>query len=370
MWQARVRDARILPAMSRRVLPIVVCLALGCSHGGASSGTGSATTTDAPTAGSEGTGSQSPTGSDTAAATSTGETGADAESSTGTDPAAIEEIQIEVGSLVFDARAAGPADGDLVLLLHGFPETSYEWLHHLGALGQAGYRAVAPNQRGYSPGARPEAVEDYALNLLVDDVLGMADELGASRFHLAGHDWGAGVAWGVAVAAPERVASLSTFSVPHLDAFDMQLADMRSCQYGASAYFDFFSTPGVETTMLANDAAQLRGVYGDLDPAAVDDYLEVLGSEAALGAALNWYRANIVERRFVGTPLGPVTVPTMFVWSDQDSAVCQEGADDTASFVRGPYRYEVLPGVDHWIPERASKQTAAWMLEQLAAYEL
>ena len=101
--------------------------------------------------------------------------------------------QISVGDFTFDVRVAGPEDGEVVILLHGFPQTSYEWRHQLAALGEAGYRAVAPDQRGYSPGARPPNVEDYAATLLAEDVIGLADAIDADRFHIVGHDWGAAV---------------------------------------------------------------------------------------------------------------------------------------------------------------------------------
>src|SRR5688572_5632939 len=118
-------------------------------------------------------------------------------------------IQLAVGDETFDARVAGPEDGDVVLHLHGFPQTSWSWRAQLDALGAAGYRAVAPDQRGYSAGARPADVERYAIPNLVADVLGIADALGAERFHLVGHDWGAAVAWQVAGRHQARLRSLT-----------------------------------------------------------------------------------------------------------------------------------------------------------------
>jgi pimeloyl-ACP methyl ester carboxylesterase len=283
------------------------------------------------------------------------------------DPSEIVATQIQAGDMLFDARSAGPQGGDLVLLLHGFPETSYEWRAQLRALGAAGYHAVAPDQRGYSPGARPTEVTDYELPLLVGDVLDIADALGVSSFHVVGHDWGAAVAWAVAAAAPERVLTLSAVSVPHPDAFDQELANKESCQWEASSYFDLLSVPGMEEFLLADDAAQLRAMYGDLEGDAVDEYLRVLGTEEALGAALSWYRANIEDRRFASTAIGPVAVPTLFIWSDGDAAVCQDAAEAAAQWVTASYRFEVLPGIDHWVPERASETVSELLLEQLAS---
>jgi len=277
----------------------------------------------------------------------------------------LRTITIDTGEFVFDARTTGPDDGEFVLLLHGFPETSYEWRAQLLALGEAGYRAVAPNQRGYSATARPAAVEDYALPQLVADVGAFADALGASEFHLVGHDWGAVVAWAAGVAYPDRIQTLTTVSIPHPDAFAAELSDMSSCQYMASSYFDFFIMEGAASTLLNAGGAGLRGFYTGLSPEAVDDYLAVLGTEEALGAALNWYRANIEERNLVGPALGPVTVPTLFIWSDMDSASCREGAEATADYVSGPYEFEVITGVSHWVPELAPDEVNAALLRQL-----
>ena len=281
---------------------------------------------------------------------------------------AISTTQIAVGRLTFDVRVAGPADGEVVLLLHGFPQSSYEWRHQMWALAAAGYRAVAPDQRGYSPGARPPAVEDYALPLLVQDVLGVADAVGAERFHVVGHDWGAAVAWALAAAVPDRIITANPVSVPHLDAFSAVLSDPTSCQSEASSYFDLFVQPDSEDGFLADDYAQLRAVYAELDADAVAEYIRVLGTKPALGAALNWYRANVGPGSFGREALGAVTVPTMFTWSDGDQALCIDGAVLTEDYVEGPYRFEVLEGVSHWVPEVAADALSALLVEHLDSY--
>lgn len=282
------------------------------------------------------------------------------------DPTAIESTQITVGDYVFDARVAGPEDGELVLLLHGFPETSYSWRDLLPALGGAGYRAVAPDQRGYSPGARPTDVSAYGIDQLDADVIGLADALGADTFHLVGHDWGAAVGWTAAGAHAERVQTLTAVSVPHVDAFSAMLADHDSCQYAASAYFDFFVTAGATDFFVANDAAQLRAIYEGVPEDAVEAYAEQLGSTEAMDAALNWYRANMEDRNFTSPAIGPTPVPTLFVWSDADSAICQDTAELTESFVTADYRYEVYPGINHWVADTAGETLAEDVLAHLA----
>ena len=283
-------------------------------------------------------------------------------------PGAISATQITVGGFTFDVRVAGPDGGEVVLLLHGFPQSSYEWQHQMRALAAAGFRAIAPDQRGYSPGARPADVADYALPLLVQDVLGVADAVGAERFHVVGLDWGAAVAWALAVAAPDRIITANPVSVPHLDAFAVVLSDPSSCQPAASAYFDLFVQPDSEDGFLADDHAQLRALYAELEADAVAEYIRVLGTKPALGAALNWYRANVGPGGLGRDPLGPVTVPTMFTWSDADQALCIDGALLTEEYVEGPYRFEVLEGVSHWVPEVAADALSALLLDHIGGY--
>ena len=291
-----------------------------------------------------------------------------AQSGTGGEPGDIAMTQIAIGDLTFDVRTAGPDDGEVAILLHGFPQTSYEWRHQIRALAEAGFRVVAPDQRGYSAGARPADTADYALPLLVQDVLGLADAVGAERFHIVGHDWGAIVTWAVAVAAADRVITANPVSVPHPDAFARVLADPESCQVAASSYFDVFIQPDSEDGFLANDQALLRGLYSGMGEDATAEYLRVLGSKPALGAALDWYRANIGDRNLQRPATGAVTVPTMFTWSDGDTALCIDGAVLTEEYVEGPYRFEVLEGIDHWIPEMAAERMSSLLVEHLTQY--
>jgi pimeloyl-ACP methyl ester carboxylesterase len=284
------------------------------------------------------------------------------------DPSAIESIRIPVGDVTFDARAAGPKDGEVVFLLHGFPETSYEWRHVLPVLGKAGFRAIAPDQRGYSPDARPTDVEAYQVPKLVQDVIGMADAVGAQRFHVVGHDWGAGVAWPTAVVAKDRVISLTAVSVPHPDAFAQVLADPTSCQYASSSYFDFFVTPAATDFFVNDDAAGLRATYGGLSEDDIQVYVDALGTREAIDGGLAWYRANIKDRKFNTPAMGPVGVPTLFVWSDADTYLCRAGAYLTGNFVDGPYRFEIIPGVNHWAVELGADIFDDLLLSQLQTY--
>jgi pimeloyl-ACP methyl ester carboxylesterase len=276
----------------------------------------------------------------------------------------MERLELAVGGLVFEARAAGPPDGELVLLLHGFPQTSLAWRHQLQALGAAGYRAVAPDQRGYSPRARPLDVGEYRADRLVGDVLGFADALDAETLHLVGHDWGGALAWQVAGRHPERLRTLTSVSTPHPAAFRRSIEDGE--QRERSGYMLFFRTPEAEPFFLDNDAAALRTLYSasGLAEHAAAEYVRVLTEPGALTGALNWYRAadlGLVEG------LGPITTPTLYVWSTNDPALGRDAAEATADHVDGPYRFEALEGVSHWIPEEAPGVLNALVLDQLAS---
>jgi len=277
-----------------------------------------------------------------------------------------------LGTLVFDALAAGDpaaaADGRLVLLLHGFPESGDGYEAMLTPLAEAGYYAVAPNQRGYSPGARPTAVEDYAVAALAEDVVGMADALGVTgTFHVVGHDWGGAVAWVLAARHPERLASLAALSTPHLDAITDAWNDPSGEQRQEFAYQEAFKQPGYEDALLADGPATFEAVFGR---AGIPDedlarYAEVLGTSDALRAALDWYRANPLP---APTALGPVTVPTLFVFGTDDLAFTQLAADGTARYVDAPYTYEQIEGGSHWLPETQAAAVTPMLLTHLAAH--
>jgi pimeloyl-ACP methyl ester carboxylesterase len=289
----------------------------------------------------------------------------DADSLTG--QSMIEETQIEVGDFVFDALVAGPEDGPVVFLLHGFPQSAFEWRHQLPVLASMGFRAIAPNQRGYSPGARPEGVEAYATLNLVADLIGMADAVGAETFHVVGHDWGAVITWFAGLLHPERVLSLVPMSVPHPFAFSQALADPNGQQAQMSSYFETFRSEGAEQMFLANDAAVLRGIYGGLTPEESQEYVDVLGTPEAIGAALNWYRAMNLNAG--SGQVTPIRMPTMYIWSTGDTALGREGAELTADFVEGPYRFEVLEGISHWVPEEAADRVNELLREHFAPFK-
>lgn len=274
----------------------------------------------------------------------------------------MDEIAIGANGFIFDALIDGPADGDLVVLLHGFPESMHEWTDVVPVLAAAGFRVVAPNQRGYSAGARPAGVDAYHVTHLAADVLAIADALGVSTFHLVGHDWGALVAWYVAAHHPDRLRTLSIVSVPHPKPF-AEARETDPDQQQRSGYIAGFREPGAEQFFLADDAALLRAVFAEVRAEIADAHVRVLGDPRAMTAALSYYRAwdDALDE------LGPVSVPTLFVWSTDDVALGRVAAERTKDFVTAPYRFEILDGLSHWIPEVAPDAVAALVVDHITA---
>jgi pimeloyl-ACP methyl ester carboxylesterase len=276
-------------------------------------------------------------------------------------------LSVDVGDLTFDVRADGPEDGRPVLLLHGFPQTSLSWAAVTPLLTEAGLRTYAPDQLGYSPGARPGEVDAYATPNLAQVTADLMTALELPRADVVGHDWGANVAWSLAAWHSDRVRSLTAVSVPHPAAYT---AAFRSDpeQKERSAYIRLFWQEGkAEDVLLADDARRLRRMLGSesgtgVPAEAVDEYVAVLSAPGALTAALNWYRAMSS-----GPRVDPVAVPTTYVWSDGDVAVGRTAAEACANYVTGDYRFVELPGVTHWIPEQAPEQLATAILDRIAS---
>lgn len=274
-------------------------------------------------------------------------------------------VDVQAGRLevlVWDADGTGMGDEPVptVLALHGFPESANEWRPVAEILARNGVRVVAPLQRGYSPGARPTAVEDYSIELLAEDVLAVAEHLQLGAFHLVGHDWGACVAWWLAGHPPNRLASLVAISVPHLGAFAEAIGTDPD-QQERSAYFTLFREPGkAEDVLLADGARRLRAMFTDAVPEdLVTQHMDVVGTRDGLTGALNWYRAM---RSY---ELPDVSVPTTFIWGDQDMAIARSGAEATAERMTGDYRFVPVSGGGHWIPEENPELVAAEVLARV-----
>lgn len=268
--------------------------------------------------------------------------------------------------LVFDVTDAGPADGEVIVLLHGYPETRASWDGVIPRLTDAGYRVLAPDQRGYSPGARPGGRRAYRLEHLVGDVVALADAAAADRIHVVGHDWGGAVAWGMAAWQPERLHTMTSLATPHGRA--MMRSMVTSSQALHSWYMLFFQLPRLPEMGITGPGRRLfrRTLRrSGLPDASIDRYLSVLTQPGAATGALNWYRALPFLRP---SEMPPVEVPVLYVYGTGDFALGRKAAELTGRYVKGPYRFEVLEGVSHWLPEEAPDRVAALVIEQARAH--
>ncbi len=276
-----------------------------------------------------------------------------------------ETRQIQARGFEFTADVAGPSDGDLVLLLHGFPQTRHTWRAELPALDTAGFRACAPDQRGYSPGARPSGIDAYGVDELVADVLAFANAFERERFHLVGHDWGGQVAWLTASRHPERVRSLAVLSRPHPAAFVRAMKE-DAAQSNRSADHRRFQDADAADALLADGASRLRAglVAQGIPEADVETYFSVLGERDALDAAIHWYRAA-GGRGLRANDVPAVEVPTLYIWGNADATVGRLAAEATAEFVEAPYRFVELPGLGHFITDQSPRAFPPLLLAHL-----
>jgi pimeloyl-ACP methyl ester carboxylesterase len=280
-------------------------------------------------------------------------------------------IQITIAPhLTFDALAAGDEAAPLVLLLHGFAESMHCWRAQVAALADMGYRAIAPSQRGYSPGARPDPHDfpSYHIDRLMDDAMAIvaACAYADQRFHLAGHDWGGSIAWALADRHADRIASLTVLSRPHPNAFNRALEMNDGEQARRSRHHRAFLEPDAAAIVLTDDCKWLRDRWAanGVPPSAMEEHLSVLGNKEAMEAALAWYRA----RGAIRGPLGPIRVPTLFIWGDADDTVGRVAAEGTVDFIAAPYRFEVLAGAGHFAADQMPACVSELMLEHVRAH--
>ena len=284
---------------------------------------------------------------------------------------ALEQITI-APHLSFDALTSGVPGAPLVLLLHGFAESMNCWRAQVTALGDMNYRAIAPSQRGYSPGARPDPREfsHYLIDRLIDDAMAIAaaSGYGEVRFHLAGHDWGGSIAWALADRHPQRIASLTILSRPHPNAFNRALAMPDGEQAQRSKHHRWFLEPDAADIVLAEDCKWLRDrlAANGMPQGAIERHLTVLGNKDAMEGALAWYRA----RGAIRGPLGPIRVPTLYIWGDADDTVGRVAAEGTVDFIAAPYRFEVLPRVGHFAADQAPERVSELMLAHISAHPI
>lgn len=268
--------------------------------------------------------------------------------------------RIEVGGLGFEVRDEG--EGSPVVLLHGFPDTSKLWRHQIAALSRAGFRTVAPDMRGRGASDKPREVADYVLQKIVADVTGIMDALGIEKANVVGHDWGAAVAWLMAMLAPDRVDRLVAISVGAPGAAGKP--SLEALQKGW--YRILIALEGQAERLIQQDDWYLLRelMHGGGEPA--DEIVALLSEPGALTSALNWYRANLPVGRLLEVPqLPPVKAPTMGVFGTADLYLTERGMLASESKVKGPWRYERLEGVGHWVPLEAPDRLNALLIDFL-----
>ena len=264
---------------------------------------------------------------------------------------------IEVNGVSLHVEDHG--SGTPVLLMHGWPDSAYLWRHQIPFLTRHGFRAIAPDMRGFGRSSRPATVAGYALANAVSDMAGVLDALGVESAHVVGHDWGAVVGWLTAIFQPDRVEKLVVLSVGH------PRAPRTLRQYEMAWYQLFFQFEGIAEATLAYDGWALlrRLLRGDGDQ---ERYLQDLSRPGALTASLNWYRANLAPRMpGPALELPPVRVPTLGIWSTNDHYLDGERMKKSGAYVEAPWRYEMIDGASHWIPLDAPDRLNALLLDWL-----
>jgi pimeloyl-ACP methyl ester carboxylesterase len=273
--------------------------------------------------------------------------------------------EFQRADLTFEVADSGSGDAGTVVLLHGYPENRTSWDAVTPHLTDAGFRVLAPDQRGYSPRARPKGRRAYATQHLAGDVVALLDAAGVEKAHVVGHDWGGAVAWALAEQHPHRLHTVTSLTTPHPRA--MIKAMVTGTQAAKSWYMFMFQLPRVpelayRPRMEQRLRATLRGT--GLADEAIDRYITPLREPGAATAAINWYRAMPFS-----TPLkGDVSVPTLYVYGTKDAFLGRKAADLTADYVQAPYRYDVLDGVSHWMPEEVPDVVARLVSEHARAH--
>jgi pimeloyl-ACP methyl ester carboxylesterase len=258
----------------------------------------------------------------------------------------MQTTKIRTGELEFDCRISGNRENELIIFLHGFPETSHMWIGLMEKLSSLGYFCVAPNMRGYSRNACPKGIKNYTVKKLSDDILNIAVAVDANRFHLIAHDWGAGIGWNIVFQNPERIISWTALSVPHPRGFAKAIK-MDKEQRKKSRYIGWFLFPMIpEIILRKNDFEKFRRLWKNSSPEELNDYLSVFRRKQTLTASLNYYRANLGRRK--RQPVGDITRPTLFIWGNKDLAVGRTAAENNQKYMKGDFTFLELDG-GHWL---------------------
>ena len=272
---------------------------------------------------------------------------------------------VSVDELTFTCRVSGMEnDGEAVILLHGFPETSRMYYDLIPVLVSEGFKVVAPDQRGYSPGARPSKISDYSIDKLSQDVLNIADAFQFEKFHLIGHDWGSAVGWVTVAFHSERVISWTALSVPHLDAF-FKAMNNNPEQQRKSQYIKFFKKPILpEFYFSIFGYKYLRDIWRKSSKEEIEKYLEVFKQKGALKSSLNWYRANMKND---DKSIGDIAAPTLIIYGLKDMAIGEKSVDESEKYLKGDYKIEKLES-GHWLIQESFEAVSKSIINHLTNY--
>ena len=276
----------------------------------------------------------------------------------------------DVGEIKLHYAKAG--DGEkLVLLLHGFPEFWYSWRHQILALSEE-YTVVAPDLRGYNLSYRPANTADYEIDHLVGDIVGLIKHFGREKAAVVGHDWGASIAWALAMKKPEVLWKLGALQIPPIPIWKR---NQTAKQFFASWYMFFFQLPVIpEFLFKQNNYAALERALTSTTAEAnvfsvdeIDEYRKAWAQPGATTAMLNYYRANIVKRLFSKSEAPrPIDVPTLFIYGEKDKAVLPETVERVGDMISGPYTEHRIPNSGHWVQQEASYEVTKVLRQFLA----
>jgi pimeloyl-ACP methyl ester carboxylesterase len=273
--------------------------------------------------------------------------------------------KITIGNLEFDCRVSGNERDELIIFLHGFPETSIMWKKLMDSVSSLGFYCLAPDMRGYSKNACPKGIKNYSLAKLSEDIVNIADSVHKDTFHLVGHDWGAVIGWNIVHTNHDRIKSWTALSVPHMRAFGKAIK-LDKVQQKKSRYIKWFLLPVLPEMMLRkNDFQKFRRLWKRSDPEELENYLSVFRRKYALTAALNYYRANI--GRIKNQHIGHIKTPTLFIWGKHDIAIGAVAAENNHRYMKGDYTFLALDA-GHWLIQESYPEVEAAIIKHVLRY--
>ncbi|SDN13533.1 alpha/beta hydrolase [Kriegella aquimaris] len=274
--------------------------------------------------------------------------------------------KIKTKEFEFDCRVLGNEENELIIFLHGFPETSFMWMNLMEKLSSIGYYCVAPDMRGYSENACPKGVKKYTIKKLSDDILNIVNAVNVNKFHLIAHDWGAGIGWNIVYHNPEKIISWTALSVPHSRGF-RKAVKMDNEQRKKSRYIGWFLFPIIPEIMLRkNDFEKFRKLWKHSSPEELNNYLTVFRRKYTLTAALNYYRANFKKGK--NQPVGDIVTPTLFIWGKNDLAIGKVAAENNHKYMKGDYTFLKLDG-GHWLIQSNYLEVEKAIIDHLTKYK-